>query len=325
VLLAPRDALFHVVTAQWTRAERVGGVSASFLASLKTKAGVYLDLAWDAPVLVFLSVMVIAGLAVSWWRGWRPDFERPMGDARSAQLTCVGIGFLSFVPHLALSQAFLTYLIPLWALLTPAAAIGLVCGLGRSSRHREFATGAAVLLLALAAANAVAKRDIWIGSGDQSFSKFQGLADELGKLGGPDCTILTFQTNLAVEAGCDLLPGLEYSFFSYFVGTPSDEAEEMGVISGALLRKRVAALRPELIAIAPENLRVLHGEAARAGLFSPRRAGGTAPIGERPLDFLGNAGTPYEFRGSYEISNGIRRPGARGSMPLLVFTRGRHR
>jgi hypothetical protein len=102
---------------------------------------------------------------------------------------------------------------------------------------------------------------------------------------------------------------------------PSDEAETAGVLSGALLRERVAVLRPELIAITPANLRVLQGEAARTGVVSPQPARDPArQFGEHPLDFLGSSGTPYEFRAGYEISNGIRRPGGRGTMPLLVFT-----
>ncbi len=85
--------------------------------------------------------------------------------------------------------------------------------------------------------------------------------------------------------------------------------------SAGSLRNRDAPTPP------PEKAYALSQAFLSAGLLSPRRPGaGAVHEREPPLDFLGSAGSPFEFQGSYEISNGIRRRGGRGTTPLLVFT-----
>jgi hypothetical protein len=141
---------------------------------------------------------------------------------------------------------------------------------------------------------------------------------ELGQLGGPGCTMLTLETELAVEAGCRVFPGLEYSFFSYFADLPTDQARRHGVTNLSLLRDRVARLQPELIVLAPGHAHLLLGPGLNAepGHLRPRTPGSVDP-----LEFLGPLARHYELYGTAAIPSGIRRPGERDVAPVQVYTR----
>jgi hypothetical protein len=307
VLRAPGDALFHLVTAQLTRGERFGYiVQLPFLGDLMRKLSAYLDLVPDASLLLILTLATAL-----WWvrgmpRGWRPELAEPLGDPRTAQITLAALGMVAFAPHLALGNSFLEYLIPLWALLTPAVGIGVATWSADRAHSRAVRAAIAVCLLGFAALNAAASGGVWIGTGAASFASFRRAAQQLADRGGPDCTMLTFETELAVEAGCRVLPGLEYSFFSYFAQLPTEEAARRGVINLALLRQRVADSPPELIVL---------------GRVHPRLLLGHEKHPQRPLEFLGPLDRLYTFQGRLQIPSGVRRPGEPDTAPLIVYAR----
>ena len=316
-LLAPAQASFQVVTAQLWRGGRFGyAAPLAFTAELARRLGGYLELLPDAAILIALALplLVLQALRGCAWSG-----RRSKRSDLGAPLVLAGLGALAFAPHLLLGNAFLEYLIPLWALLAPAVGIGVASELARRGAGWRARLAIALALAALAGANALRSSDVWIGSGNASFASFRRVGAELGALGGPDCTMLTLETELAVEAGCAVLPGLEYSYFAYFAELPTAEAQRLGVANLELLRERVAALRPALIALAPGHAHLLLGPSlgAAPGEVRPRLPGSVAP-----LEFLGPLArhyTLYETR--LEIPSGVRRPGERDTAPLLVYVR----
>ena len=316
-LRAPAQAWFQVISAQLGRNARFGFVESPELTErLGHLLTAYLDLLPDAAAIVLLALgLTASGL----WRAlhkWRPNTVEPFADPLTAQLVLALLGALAFAPHLVLGNAFVEYLIPVWALLAPAVGIGLASQLDRRGIGSLGRAAAALALVGFAAHNFVRTRDIWIGTGSASFASFQRVAAELARLGGPHCTMLTLETELAVEAGCRVLPGLEYSFFSYFAELPSDEARRRGVLDLAALRERVADVRPELIVLAPGHAHLLLGPHLGAPPEQPRpRIPGTVA----PLEFLGPLARHYALYGRPTIPSGARRPGERDEVPLRVY------
>jgi hypothetical protein len=318
-LRAPAQAWFQVVSAQLARDERFGFVSSPDLAErLGRVLAAYLDLLPDAASIVLLAL----GLAASglWCarREWRPNAVEPFADPVTAQLALALLGALAFAPHLALGNAFIEYLIPLWALLAPAVGIGLASQLDRRGVRGAGRSAVALALVGFAAVNFVRTREIWIGTGSASLASFQRVGADLARLGGPRCTMLTLETELAVEAGCRVLPGLEYSFFSYFAELPSDEAQRRGVANLAALRDRVSDVRPDLIVLAPGHAHLLLGPHLGAPPEHPRPR---IPGSLDPLEFLGPLARHYELYGHPAIPSGARRPGERDVIPLRVYVR----
>lgn len=310
VLRAPEAAWFQIVAAQLSRDARFGYVAPLSLARLLRA---YLDLVPDAAALLLLALIATA-LAISRARrGWRPELSAPLRDPDTAPLALAALGAIAFAPHLALGNAFLEYLIPLWALLAPAVGIALAAEFSRRALGRGARAAAALALLAFAGANFAVHRDVWIGTGDASFASFRRVSAELGRLGGPDCTMLTPETELAVESGCRVFPGLEYSFFSYFADLPAEQARRYGVANLEILRERVAQLEPELIVLAPAHAHLLLGPGRLA-------AKGHLPGSVAPLEFLGPLARRYELHGEPVIPSGIRRSGERDVAPLRVYT-----
>jgi len=318
-LLAPAQAWFQVISAQLARDARFGFVSSPDLAQrVERVLTAYLDLLPDAAAIVLLAL----GLAVvGVWRArrdWRPNPAEPFTDPATAQLALALLGGLAFAPHLVLGNAFLEYLIPLWALLAPAVAIGLASELDRRGVRGAGRAAVALALVGFAAVNFVRTREVWIGTGPASVASFQDVGAALGRLGGPDCTMLTLETELAVESGCRVLSGLEYSFFSYFAELPSEEAQRRGVMNLAALRERVAEERPELIVLAPGHAHLLLGPHLGAAPERPRQR---IPGSLGPLEFLGPLARHYERYGHPVIPSGARRPGEQDVVRLRVYVR----
>ena len=316
-LRAPAQAWFQVISAQLGRDARFGFVASPVLAErLGRVLAAYLDLLPDAAAILLLAL----GLAtIGLWRArraWRPNLVEPFADPVTAQLALALLGALAFAPHLVLGNAFVEYLIPLWALLAPAVGIGLASQLDRRGIGSVGRGVVALGLVGFAAFHFVRTRDVWIGTGAASFASFQRVAAELARLGGPRCTMLTLETELAVEAGCRVLPGLEYSFFSYFAELPNDEARRRGVVNLAALRERVSEARPDLIVLAPGHAHLLLGPNLGAPPEHPRPR---IPGSLAPLEFLGPLARHYALYGRPAIPSGARRPGERDVVPLRVY------
>jgi hypothetical protein len=186
---------------------------------------------------------------------------------------------------------------------------------GSTRRLRFVVVGA---LLACALANAYFDRNIWIGSGDSSFQSFHRTSQKLAKIGGSDCTILTFQTQLAVESGCRVLPGLDYSLFSYFSDLSAEEATAKGVLSLELLRQRVAEYKPDLIVVGRADPSLLLGtETTRVRGQTVRRLRRS----QHPLEFLGEHRGAYRPYASIQIPSALGRAGGSDTVSLRVFRR----
>jgi hypothetical protein len=149
-------------------------------------------------------------------------------------------------------------------------------------------------LLAVAAVDASREWRSWLAFGPGGVVRLRDVASEVRRLAGPDCTMVTFQTHLAVEAGCRPLPGLEYSQFALFPELPPSVAEARGVLTPELLERRVRELRPELLVAQPRELARL------------------AP---------GSVLDAYALHGSRRIGSGARLPLFPGSIRVDVYVR----
>ncbi len=61
--------------------------------------------------------------------------------------------------------------------------------------------------------------------------------------------MLTFETHLAVQTGCEVMPGLEYSYFSFFPSLSRKEASAHGVLNAGLLAEHLRRGKPEFVAL----------------------------------------------------------------------------
>ena len=305
VLAAPRVAAFHVLTAQLGRGERAGPTQTSLGQELAAKFSIFAEPETSFFAICGLSLVIAIALVAQLRRGWRPDFSQPLAEPRTAQLALLGLALLVFLPHLLLERGFLTYFVTSSALLVPAIAIGVAALARETSRIRVPVLAVVLALLVAGAAIVPSHLGAWVGAGPSSFRHFREVARELRTLAGPDCTIVTMETALAVEAGCRVLPGLEYSLFSYFPHLGDEEAEAHGVLNAVRLVARIREQAPELIVLGPRG---------RSSL----RLG---PATRRPpsLGFLARDG--YTFVERYRISSGAFVRAAPDSVEVDVFAR----
>jgi hypothetical protein len=237
-----------------------------------------------------------------------------MGHPHTAQFSLALLAAASFAPQLAFANAFPSYLVSVWALLAPALGIAAASWLDRMGRPALGVVLAALLAVGLAA-NAAAQWPRWIGSGAASVTAFRELGRALARRHGPDCVALTFETHLAVEAGCRVLPGLEYSLFSYFPELDTETARAHGVLDVALLREAVAKHPPDWVAVSAAHARIL------AGAQPERRAGRLVVPKVEPLEFLGPLAVDYGYRARLEVPSGAPHPGERDTRLLWLYER----
>lgn len=312
--IAPDAARFHLFTAQLTRSERGGVQHDSFIDQAIGKVSILFEPQTDFFPIFPLVLAITINLVWMWRRGWRPNLERPLGDPLSAQFVLVALAMLVFVPHLVFSHGFLTYFVTSSALLVPAIAIGAARGTPDGARSPPFVLSIVASLLAFSLVTVPVHWSSWVGSGRSSFLAFREVGRELRDLAGPDCTILTMETALALETGCHVLPGLEYSIFSYFPKLSKQEAKRRGVLNAELLKQRVLELQPELIALGPTGVAALRRGAGKDE--SPHRGRRNEPPS---LGFLSSGG--YTFYETYRISSGARIRGVPDTVGVATFVR----
>lgn len=305
ILAAPGPAVFHILTAQLGRGERGRARETSFGEDLTAKFSIFAEPETSFFVIGALTGLLLIFGAVKVRRGWRPDFAEPLGDAGTAQLTLLVLALLVFLPHLLLNRGFLTYFVTSSVLLMPAVGIGVAALARETSRGRLPGLAVVVVLLVAGAAAVPAHWRAWIGRGPASFSHFRQVGAELRTIAGSDCTIVTMETALAVETGCRVLPGLEYSLFSYFPRLGNEAAERRGVLNRARLVSRIREQRPELIVLGPR-------ERSSLGL-GPAKRGAPSP------GFLARDG--YTFVDHYRISSGAFVRSAPDSVQVAAFVR----
>ena len=133
------------------------------------------------------------------------------------------------------------------------------------------------------ASNFARTGDVWIGTGEASFASFRRVSAELGRARRVRrCTMLTFETELAVETGMPRVARARVLVSSpTSPELPSDEARRLGVANlAAAARARREHRRPELIVLAPGHADLLLGPPRRgAGTLEARTPGSLAPLG----------------------------------------------
>jgi hypothetical protein len=312
--IAPDATRFHLFVTQLTRSGRGGVQRGSFIDQAIDRFSILFEPQTNYFPIGPLALAIALNLAWMWSRGWRPNLERPLGDHLSAQFVLVALAMLAFVPHLVFSRGFLTYFVTSSALLVPAIAIGVARGTPDGARSPPFVLSIAASLLTLSLITVPFHWSSWVGSGESSFLAFRKVGRELRDLAGPDCTILTMETALALETGCHVLPGLEYSIFSYFPMRAKKEVEKRGVLNAELLKQRVLELQPELIALGPIGFASLRRGHKKSEL--PHRDSRNEPPS---LSFLISGG--YTYYKTYRISSGARLRRMRDTVGVATFLR----
>jgi hypothetical protein len=162
------------------------------------------------------------------------------------------LAVLTYAPHVLFRIGFFSYFVTASVLLTLAIAIAIPI-LAKRSRARATALVVIVAACWLGAALAGNRHiERWTFRGQPAVHRFAELRSTVQRLSPGTCTMLTFETHIAVETGCDVLPGLEYSFFSYFPDLPNDEAARLGVLNRAAILESLEAGRPEFVLLTTE-------------------------------------------------------------------------
>jgi hypothetical protein len=83
--------------------------------------------------------------------------------------------------------------------------------------------------------------------------QFREIREEMRTLAPHGCSMLTFRTHSAGETGCDVVPGFEYSLFSYFPELSSHDALEKKVLNQELINARLRYVPPEVASAADQK------------------------------------------------------------------------
>jgi hypothetical protein len=257
-------------------------------------------------MLIALLAWRIAGAA-------RPRLTLPLTDPLSASVAALILAGLVYAPHLVFEHGHYEYFVTTSVLLSLAIAVGVVAvgALGRGARAGMAA--AVALAIGFGALGVVRHWDVWVRFGRGSFPEFRAEAQRIGRrAGAPDCTMATFQTHLAVEAGCRVLPGLEYSLFSFHADMDSREAARRGVLNGERFERALERVRPELVAVTRQYAPLLADPSV-----APQRRAGDAAL----LDSIEIVREEYVPRGGLWIATGRRIPGFLPAERVVLFVR----
>jgi len=246
MLAFPHQSFFHIVVSQMGRAERFDWSDFPFLWA---KFWFFLQ-----PATSFLPVLLASGFPLfvvlrRLRQGWRPR-ELSCNDPTSVLACLIAMALLSYAPHLLLGGVgFFHYFVNASVLLTLAIAIAVPIAAQESGRHRVWISGSVAAAWVVAAVLGVQHLETWVTRDEPSIFRFAELRTRLERLSPHDCWMMTFETYLAVETGCEVLPGLEYSFFSFFPQLSQSEAQQRGVLNRQLLLDHLQRDPPEFVAL----------------------------------------------------------------------------
>lgn len=260
LLVAPDQSLFHVVTSQLDRAERLGWshlpFSARFWFFAMSDRGFW-------PILLASGLPVLY-VALRWREGFRPRGLRGE-DPALAVLALFGMAVGSFAPTLLFRSGFFQYFVNASLLLVTAVAIALPLLVRRGGQVRRASVAVASCAGIAGAWLAIAHVDTFLDPGEPTVWRLRGLRERVAEIAPAGCTMLTFETQLAVELGCHVTRGLEYSYFSFFRELPDAEARERGVLNRQLLLRELRTTPPEFVALSREDVERITGKKAPAG------------------------------------------------------------
>jgi hypothetical protein len=259
LLAYPGESFFHIVTAQLGRTERFQMADYPF----STRFWFFVDPHTTFQPLLALAVVPLFALVGKWRRGWRP-VGPSLDDPASVIAALWILALLTYAPHVLFRIGFFSYFVAASVLLTLAVAISIPI-LARGSRRRTAAFSALVAVCWLGAA--------WLGNehlrkwtlpARSSIDRFTDLRSTLRGLSPERCTMLTFETQIALETGCDVLPGLEYSSFSFFPDLPDDEAAKHGVLNRDSIERSLERGQPEFVLLTDDAVEKIERRLANA-------------------------------------------------------------
>jgi hypothetical protein len=245
MLIFWQQSFFHIIEAQWSRAERLdlGELPASarfwFLFRPET----------SYPTILLLCGFPLAELFRSARRGWRP-WRAGSGSGSSHVLTfLMAMAALSYVPLLTFKLGFSQYFVNAALLLSVAIGISVPQIARRSKKHWIAVTSVFSVAWVASAALSLADLENWVAIEGPTVGRLAAVRSEIEELTPNGCTMLTFETYLARESGCDVTPGLEYSYFSFFPDMLFRDARDRGVLNRQLLLYGLRSDPPEYVAV----------------------------------------------------------------------------
>jgi hypothetical protein len=241
----PDQSFFHVVVAQASRAERFGWTEVPFIARFRF----FSNPATGFPSLLLMSVLPLSVIAVRWRQGWRPGGGSGRRDPAGVLVLLFAMALLSYAPHALSQQGFSQYFANASLLLVLALGIGAPLVARRSARHAAVVWSAVAAAWLFTAVMGVRQIETWVLLEEPTVTRFDDLRDTVQRLAPDGCEILTFETHLAVQIGCEVTPGLEYSLFSFFPLYSAQEARMRGVLNTDLLIEHLVRDSPEFVAL----------------------------------------------------------------------------
>jgi hypothetical protein len=269
MLAFPGESLFHVLTSQLGRAERLGWsefpFSHRFVFFRVPESG------FHGLLLLVLPAWLIARRA----RSRALDGASGRDDCAVAVGWLLALAALTYLPLLVFRVGFASYFVNASLLFTAAIAIS-AARLASELRLGAFVWAGAALVWLGTAGVAVQTVETIADTGMPVRRHLEPVVKEFEALTKGDCTMLTFETHLAAELGCLAFPGLEYSRFSFFPELPDAEARRHGVLNRRLLRQRILEEPPDALALTREAAGTMWGR-------TPRRGKPLVPAGLRAL------------------------------------------
>jgi len=244
LLAFPAEGWFHVVESQLGRTERFHMGDYPFT----LRFWFFVTPHTSFQPLLALVLLPVAWLALARARGWRlraPDVD----DPPSVVATLLAVGLLTYLPHVLFRIGFFSYFVNAAVLWTLAIAIAIP-SLARGSRLRAGVL-AAVVGSAVVGGAVSADRHLerWTLRSERTVDRLDPIARTVRRLAPEACSMLTFESHIAVESGCDLVPGLEYSHFSYFPDLSDEEARAHHVLNRAALLDHLERGQPDFVVL----------------------------------------------------------------------------
>lgn len=242
--LFPKESFFHVVAAQANRAQRLGWTEVPFLERFRF----FLAPETGLPSLLVMTLLPAAVIVSRWRDGWRPGLG---GIREPAAILAVllAMALLSYAPQALFRQGFSHYFANASLLLVLALAIAAPLAARGSPRRGAVVWSVVAVAWLFAAVQGARHLESWVELDGVTVTRLSELRDTVKRLAPGGCTMLTFETHLAVETGCAVTPGLEYSYFSFFPALPTEQARAHGVLNSVLLTEELKRDRPEFVAL----------------------------------------------------------------------------
>jgi hypothetical protein len=265
-----QESFFHIVESQLSRAERLD------LEELPPSARVWFfgQLETGFHAILLLSCFPLFELYRKARRGWRPSAAAVNPEPGSPLAFLLAMAALSYLPLLIFTLGFFQYFVNASLLLILAISISIT-RVARRSKSQLIAVSA-VFATAWVASAAISLESLekWVSTDSPTLGRLAAVRHEIEALTPDGCTMMTFETYLAVETGCDVTPGLEYSYFSFFPEMPVRDARVHGVLNRQLLLFGLRSDPPEYVALTRRAAKRISGrefDRSRPPMFESMR------------------------------------------------------